>query len=232
MPTPRVIDLSHHNVIPDTLHPTRAAGVWGIIHKATEGNSFVDSKLDARYYLTKDAGMLWGAYHFLRPGNMKDQATFFVQTMLPFTEPNTLFACDFEVAGISLAEVDAFMAEVELLTYRDCVLYSGHSLKDAITAGETVPARLKRRPLWLAQYASKPSVPAGFKLWLWQYSDKGTVDGVTPPTDLNAFDGSIEELEATWAMPTEKAPLPLRPSVQIVVKGDVEVVVNGTVVLT
>lgn len=233
MPTARVVDLSHHNVIPDSLHDLRAAGVWGVIHKATEGTSFKDSKLDARYHLTKDAGLLWGAYHFLRPGDMAKQAQFFVETMLPYTDDKTLFACDFEVSGIMLHEVDNFMDAVELRTGRSCVLYSGHSLKDAIIAGQA-PVDLNERRLWLAQYSASPTLPKGWSsYWLWQYSDQGIVSGVTPPTDVNAFQGTIDDLEKTWsgrAIEPQPEPVPVKPLVGITVRGDVEVAVNGKVV--
>ena len=49
----------------------------GCIHKLTEGSSYTDDHADARHYLATSAGMAWGLYHFLRPGNMEQQAEFF-----------------------------------------------------------------------------------------------------------------------------------------------------------
>lgn len=239
MPTPRVIDLSHHNSIPESLHPARDAGIWGVIHKATEGTGFVDGKLEARFHLAKDAGMLWGGYHFLRPGNITRQAEFFCATMAPYTDDQTLFACDFEVAGIALFEVDQFMDVVERLSGRSCVLYTGHSLKDAIAAGQSGAGPLQERRLWLAQYASQPILPKGWKsAWLWQYSDKGEVPGIDGPVDVNAYMGSIDDLEASWSgshatqsagqLTAKPEPTPVqRPTVGIITSGDVQIVVNG-----
>jgi lysozyme len=219
MPTARVIDLSHHNTVPESLKPARESGIWGVIHKATEGTGFVDSKLGARFALAQDAGMLWGAYHFLRPGNMAQQADFFVKTMAPYTDYKTLFACDYEVSGITLSDVRDFMDLVEEATGRACVLYSGHVLKEALAKEN--PTWLAERRLWLAQYASSPTVPSGFALWLWQYSDKGEVPGITPPTDVNAYAGTVDELEASWSgRDAEPAPPPENAvSIQITTNG-------------
>ena len=233
MPTPRVVDLSHWNTIPDSLHSARAAGIWAVIHKATEGTDYVDPKLEARFHLAKDAGLLWGAYHFIRPGRIADQAEFFVHTMVPYTDSLTLFALDFEVDGVTLAECRQWLDIVERATRRSCVLYSGHQLKDAIIAGEN-PVDLPERRLWLAQYASKPTLPKGWSTWwLWQYSDNGDVPGIDPPTDLNAYEGGIEELEATWsghAVMPGPSPEPTVASVGITGRGPVEVAVNGKIV--
>jgi GH25 family lysozyme M1 (1,4-beta-N-acetylmuramidase) len=73
MPKPIVIDLSHHNVIPHDLNDARASGIAGVIHKVTDGLSFVDEKFNSRYSLARDANMLFGAYHFLRPGMIDTQ---------------------------------------------------------------------------------------------------------------------------------------------------------------
>src|SRR5262245_32071305 len=74
---PAFIDLSHHNTIPESLQDARRSGILGVIHKATEGSSYVDSKVDARFWLARDAGMMWGVYHFVRPGDMDQQVGFF-----------------------------------------------------------------------------------------------------------------------------------------------------------
>jgi GH25 family lysozyme M1 (1,4-beta-N-acetylmuramidase) len=44
-------------------------------------------------------------------------------------------------------------------------------------------SQLKDFPLWLAQYASKPSFYYNFQMW--QYSSTGTVDGIDGNVDMN-----------------------------------------------
>lgn len=194
-----VIDLSHHNTILNSLEPAKSHGVRGVIHKATEGSSYLDSKVQARYHLADQVGMLWGCYHFLRPGNMVQQATHFVNSMknLGVLDDETLLAADHEDSAVSLASLMQFLLEVERLTNRVPVIYSGHVIKAQLQnyTGNAIPYRL-----WLAQYSSTPTLPKGFKeYFLWQYTDQGSVPGISSPVDLNRFDGTFTELYAGWS---------------------------------
>jgi GH25 family lysozyme M1 (1,4-beta-N-acetylmuramidase) len=60
---PRVVDISHHNTVTD-LRATAAAGIWGVIHKSSQGRGYRDPDYAARRPRRKAAGLLWGAYHF------------------------------------------------------------------------------------------------------------------------------------------------------------------------
>src|SRR5215471_12132865 len=72
-----VIDLSHWNTVKD-FAAVKAAGIVGVIHKCTEGDGYADPTYDNRADAARAAGLLWGAYHFLRPGDMAAQARYFV----------------------------------------------------------------------------------------------------------------------------------------------------------
>lgn len=225
MPTPIVIDLSHHNTVPVSFLATKQAGIIGIIHKATEGLNYKDDTADGRWYMAKQAGLLWGLYHFMRPGNMKQQAAFFVNVAKQVGDENTLLCADHEDLGVSLSDLKVWLKEVERLTGRKPVIYSGHVLKQQL--GNHADAEISSYLLWLAQYASHPTLPAGFtKEWLWQYTDRGTVPGVTPPTDLDA--GDAADVRAKWsgaAVPIP-GPAPEAPQVRIDIT-----VPDGTMVL-
>jgi len=205
---PAFIDLSHHNTIPASLQATADAGIVGVIHKCTEGTGFVDSKSDARFYLTRDAGMMWGLYHFVRPGSMVEQVNHFLRAAAEISDEETMLVLDWEDAGVSLDDAVEFLQLVEERTGRAPVLYSGHVLKEAL-AGSPDP-RISQYRLWLCQYASEPVMPPGYEdgCWAWQYTDKGEVPGVTPPTDLNAYDGTADELIAEWSGGAAVEPAP------------------------
>jgi lysozyme len=106
------------------LQPAKDAGILGVIHKLTEGSTVVDPKVKARYGLAKDAGMLFGLYHFLRPGDIEKQAAFFLMKAgeLGVLDDDTLIACDFEVEGITLVEVLHFLQAIARGTQRSPVL--------------------------------------------------------------------------------------------------------------
>ena len=122
MPTPLVIDLSHHNTVTD-FGKIAAAGIRGVIHKATEGVTFKDAEYGPRRQAAIGAGLIWGAYHFLRPGDMKAQAKFFLDTAK--LDAGTLIAADHEDEGVSVDDLKVFLSEVANAAGRSPVLYSG-----------------------------------------------------------------------------------------------------------
>lgn len=209
-PTPHVIDISHWQVIDPDLKGAADAGIWGVIHKATEGQSYIDPKYPARQHLADQAGLLFGAYHFLRPGDMDAQAAHFVS--VAGIHEDMLYAADHEDPGVSLEDLKRFMHRVDELIGRpdSCVLYSGHVLKEQL-AGVADPELSKRR-LWLAHYADEPHLPPGFQeYFLWQYTDEGQLPGITPAVDLNAYEGIRAELEVEWLGVESLPPLPRPP---------------------
>lgn len=205
MPNPIVIDLSHHNTVPESFEEAKAAGIVGVIHKASEGGSYVDDKVDSRFYLAQQAGLLWGLYHFMRPGDQTEHAAFFVDVATNFGDENTLLAVDHEDPDVSLADLKVFLDEVVRLTGRLPVIYSGHVLKEQLD-GKADP-ELDGYLLWLADYSAPATLPPGFKAyWLWQYTDSGQVPGVTPPTDLN--DGDVNDVVMRWSGSAYPVPEP------------------------
>src|SRR5262249_47612723 len=74
---PLVVDLSHHNDVAD-FGKVKAAGYAGIIHNTTEAIGFVDEMYTFRRGPAVNAGLLWGAYHFLRPVSIPAQVDFFL----------------------------------------------------------------------------------------------------------------------------------------------------------
>jgi len=203
MPTPAVIDLSHWQTIPSSLVPAREAGIVGLIHKGTEGASYVDDKLEARAHLAREAGLLCGVYHFLRPGDMVQQATHFVNTVRPGLDGSLLVAADHEDPGVSLDDLAVFLEIVEDLAVRSPVIYSGHVLKEQLAAKPEYEFLVHDYRLWLCHYTTgAPVLPPGCdRYWLWQYTDTGTCPGVDPPTDLNAIhpDMSMDIFRLSWS---------------------------------
>src|SRR5262245_20125003 len=135
-----VIDMSHWNVVHD-FDEIAAAGVVAMIHKATEGSSYVDDKYYARQNGCREAGLLFGAYHFLRPGDQKQHAKHFVDTAGHID----LYAADHEDPNVSLNDLKTFLNEVEKLTGKTPVLYSGHVIKEQV--GNSADQSLAKYPL-------------------------------------------------------------------------------------
>jgi lysozyme len=204
-----VIDLSHNNDNVD-LAKAMAAGIEGVIHKATQGTGFTDPAYSARRELAKQAGLLWGAYHFGTAGDPEAQARFFLRVAQP--SPGDLVVLDFEpnpgapANTMSLTQADTFITAVQDATGIAPGLYGGAYLKQQLEsqADETLAACW----LWWAQYGPAPAIPPAWSAWtLWQYTDGHhgnppfSVDGVGP-CDRDQYQGSVDALREKWATGT------------------------------
>jgi lysozyme len=219
---PVVADMAHFN--PVNFAAIKAAGIRGVIHKATQGVGVTDHQYAARRPVAEAAGLLWGAYSFATGDDPIAHAKHFLKIAQPAA--NTLLCLDFEdnprspMAGRQAWD---FMRAIEDATRRMCWIYGGNRIAEHITplAGSSSAAAdyFKARPLWLCQY--KTGLPAGIDLatlkkhirvpapWddftLLQYTGDGvgpaphTVAGLEHGADLNAFAGSDDELAAVWA---------------------------------
>jgi lysozyme len=174
------------------------AGIVGVIHKATESSSYVDPTYAPRRQQAINAGLLWGAYHFLRPGDMVQQANYFLANAKP--DHQTLLAADHEDSGVSLDDLKLFLQTIRVTVDQMPILYSGFLIKEQI--GSTVDPEMANYALWLAQYTSgQPSWPTATwpSWWLWQYTDQGTIAGVSGNVDLNTYPHSAHQLRREWS---------------------------------
>lgn len=199
-----VIDISHFNGSPDWAR-VKAAGILGVIHKATQGAKSVDSTFAAARTAVPAVGLLWGAYHF-GTGDEEGsaQAQFFLDTVKP--DAHTLCVIDFEPnpsgTEMPLDHLFGWIETVQAATGRAPVVYGGKSLLFPAIGKSTHPT-LAACPLWIAEYntlAEPVGIPSQvWKTWsLWQYSESGTVDGVTGNVDRSRFNGTADALTAWW----------------------------------
>lgn len=236
---PVCIDISHHQGHCD-MNEVAASGVRGIIHKATEGTSFVDSKRAENCVNAKKVGLGISTYHWLSPGSDSTaQMEFYLATIDPARGERVVI--DYEQDGCTLAMLhDAVAALLDYGGDLRITVYSGHLLKEQLN-GDCDDFLREHTDLWLAQYTTgQPSWPDGtFDAWtLWQYSENGTIPGIDDAyVDLNNFNGSEEQFLA-WITPmgdTPPTPPPLpSPTRQLVTVDitspdgiEVKVTING-----
>jgi len=203
-PMPRVIDISHYNVVED-FKGAIDFGIWGVIHKATESNNNFDKKLEARRFLVSQTDLLWGTYHFLRPVNIKAQ----VECYLKYSHPKDtdLMALDWEDNSVSVDAAKEWLTRIEEKIGRKPIVYSGNTAKELIKGKDSFFGAHK---LWLPQYANVPVVQKSWdKPWLWQYTGDGkgpmphSVPGIAipgnPGIDINHYDGTKAQLIKEWS---------------------------------
>lgn len=207
---PRVVDISHHNTVTD-LKATASSGIWGVIHKASQGRAYRDPDYGTRRLQAKAAGLLWGAYHFNTGDDVADQVTNFLAAAQP--DDGTLVVLDFEdnrPSNMTASQAVLFLRLVEHMVGRKAAIYSGNRLKETIgSLSKEDQAYIQSHRLWLCQYGARAVVPKGFgKYWLWQYTGDGVgpfphnVPGVAAGNagiDLNTFAGTRDDLSKSWA---------------------------------
>jgi GH25 family lysozyme M1 (1,4-beta-N-acetylmuramidase) len=205
---PMVVDIFHEDGVV-SFDDAHAAGLVGVIHKATTGKTGRDDAYPTRRNLAASAGLLWGAYHWGTAMPAADQVSNFLDWANP--DKNTLVALDFEQDPGNQMTLDIareFLGLINEKLNRKAVLYSGDVAKTDL--GSTNDTFFGSHRLWLCQYGNKPSVQRSWKnFWLWQYTDgvKGpgrkTVPGIpgnrSNCLDCNYFPGTSADLQAQWA---------------------------------
>jgi lysozyme len=205
MMTNAVIDLSHYQTV-TSFADVKAAGVTGVIHKATQGTDFTDPEYAARKPSALQAGLLWGAYHF-GDGNSSgaDQASYFLSVVKP--GPRDLLALDFEentdppgAASMTLQQARDFVQQVAQATGRYPGIYGGSYLM-SLLGGATDPV-LQQCWLWISSWnPGPPAIPPNWPCWtMWQYTSTGTINGIAGDgvVDCDNFNGPPGQLHKLW----------------------------------
>lgn len=204
-----VIDISHHQENVD-FERVRADGIVGVVHKASEGLTFTDKVYAERRARARDAGLLWGAYHFGVGADGSDQADAFLRAAEPDDE--TLLVLDYEPnphgLTMTLNQAREFVEHVSIVTGRYPGLYAGYMIKEQLGGTAAIDPVLSKCFLWIAQYGPpRPlNIPATFGTWtIWQYTDG--VHGVGPYSvdgvgrcDRDRFNGSLKQLKKLWGV--------------------------------
>src|SRR5579859_8016055 len=88
-----VIDLSHWNA-PPFFSTIIKDGIYGVIHKCSQGLDYLDKRYEERCNMARIQGLAWGAYHFGTAANPVQQADYFLDNA--GLKPGELMALDWE----------------------------------------------------------------------------------------------------------------------------------------
>ena len=209
MPTVPGIDVSYWDAGIDW-PKVRATGQRFVMIKGTEGETYTDPTFNDHWSGAKPAGLLRGAYCFFHPAmDPKKQAARFINTVKAANDNGELpHALDLEVAeGVSndkiIANAKIWLDQVEQAFGRKPIIYSGVSFLQTSFSilGGGPPVWAKDYPLWLAWYPNQysdgmvPLMPRGWFNWtIWQYGDKGDVNGINAKVDMDVFNGTLDDL--------------------------------------
>lgn len=192
---------------------------WLIFTKATEGENIIDSSFHEFWYSFLLYGIRRGAYHFLRPGDIGNNAQLFINivTLERYTDRD-FFVLDVEDVGNTSYDVIQFVDHVERETGIQPIVYSSAEIIRQILRGASPPAWFKDVKWWIAGYPNDPDpfteipdyyIPAGVpreNVIAWQYSEKGRWNGIPGNVDLNLLSQWwIEEIDL---QPPQGVPMP------------------------
>lgn len=202
------VDISHHQSGTLDLVGAKQRGLRWVYHKATEGNSFVDSNYARRRIEAKRAGLPFGAYHFARASKSDAvaEAKHFLSVAKPL--PGDLRpALDLETTeGLSLTQIRAwaatFIAEVEKAIGVKPVVYTPFDLGSAS----------RGCIIWRPRY-NNSNTPPVLPYDIWQFSNgvfgvPHSVKGIGN-VDLNVMKASLTVADMQIPKPVV-VPKPIR----------------------
>jgi GH25 family lysozyme M1 (1,4-beta-N-acetylmuramidase) len=199
------IDVSHWNGTINWSQVKAAEKVFAFA-KCSEGLTGADDdKFSTNMINGKNAGVVMGAYHIARPDNRPtsdgavQEANHFLSLASSFIGTGYLPpALDLEPAyvegqskSILSTWVQAWMTTVQNATGVAPVIYTTHW-----DANNLLNSSLNIYKLWIANYESNPlTPPTNLGIWsTWtfnQYSETGTVSGISSAVDLDVFNGDM-----------------------------------------
>ncbi len=200
------IDVSHYQ---GTINwaSVKAAGIKFAWIKATEGTSVRDSQFNANYTHAYNNGVIRGAYHFAHPdlSSGSAQATYFANHGGGWSKDNLTLPGMLDLEGGCYGKSTAamrtwisdFHSTYKSKTGRDMVIYTSPSWWNTCTGGWS--GMSSKSPLWVASWtsAANPTLPKGFSSsTVWQYTDSGSVHGVSGAVDRDRFNGNHSRLLA------------------------------------
>ena len=207
------IDIYNGDGRPD-FAAVKASGIDYIIHKATEGVNFADASFTANVTAAHAAGMPVGAYHFLRATPIDQQAHDFLAA-IDGHGPYCCLAIDVENPRPGSTEISglgkASITDRVLTIYRaiqaagySCPVYVYASASWLRSLIDVTACQAAGMLIWMAAYSSDTpdNTDRSADCDMWQYSDAGTVPGISRAVDINVCYRGIQIADPPYTCDT------------------------------
>lgn len=162
-------------------------GISVVIQKASEGLTYNDALLSYRASMLPQFGFKVGYYHFARNNDPVAEAQHFLN-QIQGLHSDTVLWLDIEDTNYwnktnAINYVNKFVGYVQNRGYK-IGIYTGLSFYYEYLSGN-----IGNIPIWLASYGKQPQQYPDIASW--QYTETGTIGGVTGYVDMNYFNDSI-----------------------------------------
>lgn len=184
------IDVSHHqgaiNYEETMEMGSGTDSIQFVYIKATEGSDFRDSRYDRNAEGFAKGGMNYGFYHYYIPHeSAEEQALFYCETVKNYNF-KLVPVLDIEVIGdltpkALVDSIGVFMNKVESVLETRPMIYTYSSFYRDYLRNTTLKSEL----YWLASYSRKNEFMDQENVIIWQFSEKGNVNGIGEKVDLN-----------------------------------------------
>jgi lysozyme len=167
--------------------------------KASEGMDYKDEFFHKNLKNAKANGFAIGAYHFFTFGSSGlDQAKNFI-SIVPLDEDMMPPVIDLEFVGNSkniptkeklTKELLDFIYELEKTYNQRPILYLTYESYE-----KYIKDNIKEYNIWIRDIIKSPKFDDDQQWLLWQYSNRGKVNGIDGFVDLNVFNGSFSDFK-------------------------------------
>jgi lysozyme len=181
---------------------------WKEVYKSNYDFVFIrlanGTKLDVNFYKNwkdaKSAGLIVGAYQFIRPSqSIEEQSKLIIEVLknVKFSKEDLPIVYDLEVNEgkdkIYINNItNKWITSIQKNLNVTPIIYGSH--KGTISLLEN---KFSNNPLWIAHYnTDKPKIPNIWKDWtFWQKSETGYISGIKGNVDINVYKGTKELLK-------------------------------------
>ena len=173
--------------------------------KATEGGDYQDDQFQNYWLKAREQGLHVGAYHFFRlcrDGAI--QAQNFIATVP--NKPDALppvMDLEYDSNCINTYTREQLIKQIQIMHDqlqshygKQPIFYTSKTFYNIVLSGA-----FKDTPIWIREYKDQPDLKDGRKWTFWQHSNRGKVQGIEKPVDLNVFYGNTQ----TWQHFLEKS---------------------------
>lgn len=170
-----------------------------VIIKATQGTGYVDPKFAQNKSRARAAGLLVGYYHFADGGDAKKEAQHFVNKVGDI-KAGELLVLDWEIGHVDpVGWSKTFLDEVTRIAGFKPLFYTNSARLYQYNWSPVIGGNYG---LWVAQYGLNLPIVSGSPRiggWpfyaLWQYTSRGSVNGINGYVDMNYTSMTLDTLK-------------------------------------
>ncbi|WP_138753267.1 glycoside hydrolase family 25 protein [Paenibacillus sinopodophylli] len=166
--------------------------------KATEGHDYTDDTFARNWEQAKANGLLVGAYHFFSSRSTgAEQAERFI-SVVPVDKNSMPPVIDLEIALnhdplVIEKELKSMSDKLEAVYHKKPILYVTYDTYNTYTS-----SGFEDYDIWIRDIVKSPSLKEKRDWLLWQYGNRGHVDGIDAYVDLNVFNGTQDDFDLTF----------------------------------